>query len=61
MTSGFNIRTRSVTSPGAPAASNTARFSMPMFLHPRPEVVLRSGTKTADYLNERLRETGLKS
>lgn len=36
------------------------RFSMPLFLHPRREVVL-SGTKTAQqYLLERLAEIGLK-
>lgn len=36
-----------------------ARFSMPMFIHPRPEVAL-SPQKTADeYLQERLREIGL--
>jgi isopenicillin N synthase-like dioxygenase len=44
-----------------PAARNVARFSMPMFLHPRPEVVLKEGTTAEDYLNERLREIGLKS
>ncbi|MBY8976468.1 isopenicillin N synthase family oxygenase [Rhodobacteraceae bacterium NNCM2] len=37
-----------------------ARFSMPMFLHPRPEVVLRPGTTANDFLTERLREIGLK-
>ncbi|HUS53444.1 MAG TPA: 2OG-Fe(II) oxygenase family protein [Thermohalobaculum sp.] len=37
-----------------------ARFSMPMFLHPRPEVVLKAGTTAEDFLNERLREIGLK-
>ncbi|MGF1446890.1 MAG: isopenicillin N synthase family dioxygenase [Pikeienuella sp.] len=37
------------------------RFSMPMFLHPRPEVVLKPGTTADDFLNERLREIGLKS
>ncbi len=42
-------------------AESGARFSMPMFLHPRPEVVLKPGTTAADYLNERLREIGLKS
>lgn len=36
-----------------------ARFSMPMFIHPRPDVAL-SPEKTADaYLKERLREIGL--
>ena len=38
-----------------------ARFSMPMFLHPRPEVVLKPGTTADDFLQERLREIGLKS
>ena len=37
-----------------------ARFSMPMFLHPRPEVVLKPGTTANDFLQERLREIGLK-
>jgi len=41
-------------------AESGARFSMPMFLHPRPEVVLKPGTTAEDYLNERLREIGLK-
>jgi isopenicillin N synthase-like dioxygenase len=44
-----------------PAARNVARFSMPMFLHPRPEVVLKPGITAHDYLMERLREIGLKS
>ena len=35
-----------------------ARFSMPMFLHPRPEVVLKPGTTADDFLQERLREIG---
>lgn len=38
-----------------------ARFSMPMFLHPQPEVGLKEGITAADFLNERLREIGLKS
>ncbi|MEM7238319.1 MAG: 2OG-Fe(II) oxygenase family protein [Pseudomonadota bacterium] len=38
-----------------------ARFSMPMFLHPRPDVVLAPGTTADDFLNERLREIGLKT
>ncbi|GMG81161.1 2OG-Fe(II) oxygenase family protein [Paralimibaculum aggregatum] len=38
----------------------SARFSMPMFLHPRPEVVLKPGTTAEDFLTERLREIGLK-
>ncbi len=38
-----------------------ARFSMPMFLHPRPEVLLKEGTTAEDFLQERLREIGLKA
>jgi isopenicillin N synthase-like dioxygenase len=44
-----------------PAARNVARFSMPMFLHPRPDVVLKPGITAHDYLMERLHEIGLKS
>lgn len=44
-----------------PAARNVARFSMPMFLHPRPEVELKPGMTAGDFLNERLKEIGLKS
>jgi len=44
-----------------PFARNVARFSMPMFLHPRPDVVLKPGVTAHDYLMERLREIGLKS
>jgi isopenicillin N synthase-like dioxygenase len=41
-------------------AEGGARFSMPMFLHPRPEVVLKEGVTAADFLAQRLREIGLK-
>ena len=37
-----------------------ARFSMPMFLHPRPEVMLTPSTSADDFLQQRLREIGLK-
>ncbi len=43
------------------AKQNQSRYSMPMFLHPRPEVLLKPGTTADDYLQERLREIGLKS
>lgn len=40
--------------------ANGSRFSMPLFLHPRPDASL-DGKRTAnDYLQERLREIGLK-
>ena len=44
-----------------PAVRNVARFSMPMFLHPRPEVILKPGVTAHDYLMKRLHEIGLKS
>ena len=39
---------------------NVSRFSLPMFIHPRNEVVLKSGTTALDYLQERLHEIRLK-
>lgn len=44
-----------------PEITTKARFSSPLFLHPRPEVVLKPGTTADDFLNERLREIGLKA
>ncbi len=41
-------------------AENTSRYSMPMFLHPRPEVVLNDHYSADDYLQQRLQEIGLK-
>ena len=43
------------------AKQNQSRYSMPMFLHPRPEVLLKPGISADDYLQQRLREIGLKS
>ncbi|MGC1182337.1 2OG-Fe(II) oxygenase family protein [Legionella sp.] len=43
-----------------PDASHTARLSMPLFLHPRPNVKLSSEITAAHYLHERLVELGLK-
>ncbi|MEM6489864.1 MAG: 2OG-Fe(II) oxygenase family protein [Pseudomonadota bacterium] len=48
-----------VVNPSAERASKP-RFSSPMFLHPRPEVVLKPGTTADAFLDERLREIGLK-
>ena len=42
------------------AKQNQSRYSMPIFLHPRPEVLLKPGLTADDYLQERLREIGLK-
>ena len=39
---------------------NVSRFSLPMFMHPRNEVVLKSGITAYDYLQERLKEINLK-
>ncbi|MCC5863176.1 MAG: isopenicillin N synthase family oxygenase [Gammaproteobacteria bacterium] len=44
-----------------PLAENRSRYSMPMFLHPRPEVMLSPTVSAHDYLQERLREIGLKA
>ncbi len=44
-----------------PDAKAGPRFSMPMFIHPRPEVKLSKDRTADDYLNERLREIGLGS
>jgi len=39
---------------------NVSRYSMPLFLHPRDEVILDKEHTAGSYLNERLREIGLK-
>ena len=39
---------------------NVSRYSMPLFLHPRDEVALNKEDTAGSYLNERLREIGLK-
>jgi isopenicillin N synthase-like dioxygenase len=41
-------------------ASDKSRISLPLFLHPRPDVVLSERYTADDYLNERLRELGVK-
>ena len=43
-----------------PSARNHSRFSMPLFVHPRPEVRLDKSYRAGEYLEERLREIGLK-
>lgn len=40
--------------------SSRPRLSMPLFLHPRDEVLLSADTTAKAYLDERLREIGLK-
>lgn len=54
----FPSTTHRVINP--PADGNVSRYSMPMFLHPRPEVRLDNRYTADDYLRERLREIGLK-
>ena len=54
----FPSTTHRVTNPDA--GQNVSRYSMPMFLHPRPDVPLRPGLTADDYLQQRLREIGLK-
>ncbi|MEM8686252.1 MAG: 2OG-Fe(II) oxygenase family protein [Pseudomonadota bacterium] len=43
-----------------PARENRSRYSMPLFVHPRPEVQLDESQTAGEYLNERLKEIGLK-
>ena len=43
-----------------PDQENRSRYSMPLFVHPRPEVQLDEEQTAEEYLNERLREIGLK-
>ena len=38
------------------AEENVSRFSMPLFLHPHPEVCLSPGCKAGDYLQQRLKK-----
>jgi isopenicillin N synthase-like dioxygenase len=54
----FPSTTHRVTNPDA--GQNVSRYSMPMFLHPRPDVLLQPGLTADDYLQQRLREIGLK-
>lgn len=44
-----------------PEGDGRARFSCPMFLHPRAEVVLKPGTTADDFLQQRLAEIGFKA
>ncbi|TMP03532.1 2OG-Fe(II) oxygenase, partial [Pseudoalteromonas ruthenica] len=41
-------------------ASTKSRISLPLFLHPRPDVVLSERYTADSYLQERLRELGVK-
>ena len=54
----FPSTTHRVVNPDAEA--NQSRYSMPIFLHPRPDVMLDEELSAGDYLQQRLREIGLK-
>ena len=41
------------------AAAKLPRYSMPLFLHPRPDVILSEGVTAGQYLKQRLKEIGL--
>ncbi len=43
-----------------PRKENRSRYSMPLFVHPRPEVQLDENQTAGEYLDERLKEIGLK-
>lgn len=60
LTDGYLISTIHQVKNPLGEASKLSRYSCPLFIHPRPEVILK-GTKTAqEFLDERLRELGLK-
>jgi len=49
-----------VINPTDPEKLKTPRYSMPLFLHPRPDVRLSDSHTAGEYLDERLKEIGLK-
>ena len=54
----FPSTTHRVVNPDAKA--NQSRYSMPIFLHPHPDVMLDEELSAGEYLQQRLREIGLK-
>ncbi|MGB1871736.1 MAG: 2OG-Fe(II) oxygenase family protein, partial [Candidatus Puniceispirillaceae bacterium] len=54
----FPSTTHRVTNPDS--GQNVSRYSMPMFLHPRPDALLRPDVTADQYLQKRLKEIGLK-
>jgi len=54
----YKSTTHRVVNPNGPDAK-LPRYSMPLFLHPRPEVVLADGITAKQYLKQRLTEIGL--
>lgn len=55
----YRSTTHQVVNPKG-AEARTSRFSLPLFLHPREEVYLGEGMTARQYLDQRLRELGLK-
>lgn len=55
----YKSTTHRVVNPSGEAAKR-ARYSMPLFVHPRPDVVLSERFTAEAYLQQRLREIGLK-
>ena len=56
----FPSTTHRVINPGG-TVKNESRYSMPLFLHPRDDVVLSKHYTAREYLDERLVEIGLRS
>jgi isopenicillin N synthase-like dioxygenase len=54
----YKSTTHRVVNPGG-AIKNVSRYSMPLFLHPRPEVLLSPTCTAEEYLHERLRQIGI--
>ena len=54
----YKSTTHRVVNPRGPEAK-LPRYSMPLFLHPRPEVALSKDTTAGAYLKQRLQEIGL--
>jgi isopenicillin N synthase-like dioxygenase len=54
----YKSTTHRVVNPNGPEAKQP-RYSMPLFLHPRPEVLLGDGLTAGGYLKQRLLEIGL--
>jgi isopenicillin N synthase-like dioxygenase len=55
----FKSTTHRVVNPTGLGAT-VSRYSMPMFIHPRPDVRLSDKYTAGEYLDERLKELGLK-
>ena len=52
--------THRVVNPDAGDGVNVSRYSMPMFLHPRPDAPLKTDFTADMFLQQRLKEIGLK-